>query len=153
MNLEITRKIIVALIEYDLPFTVLTKSPNILRDVDLLGPYKRFRVGFSFTTIDQSEADQWEPGCLPVADRISALRQFARFDKLIWISLEPVMRIESTINVIQKLKALPEFYWIGALNHFPPPEPIDKLHARKRIGAVLDSHKCQYKFKSSFSLG
>ena len=150
-ELEITREIIIALIDYNLPFTILTKSPLILRDVDLLGPYKHFRAGFSFTTIDQAEADQWEPGCLPVADRISTLRQFARFDKLIWISLEPVMRIESTINVIHELKTLPDFYWIGALNHFPPPEPISKFHARERIGAVLKNLNCTYKFKNSFN--
>lgn len=155
LDLEITREIIVILIDHNLPFTILTKSPHILRDVDLLGPYKRFRVGFSFTTIDQAEANQWEPGCKSIVDRISALRQFARFDKLIWISLEPVMRIESTINVIQELKALPEFYWIGALNHFPPPEPINKFHARERIGAVLKNLNCTYKFKNSlkYTLG
>ena len=151
LDLEITRKIIIALIDYNLPFTILTKSPLILRDVDLLGPYKHFRAGFSFTTIDQDEADLWEPGCRPVADRISALRQFARFGKLVWISLEPVMRIESTINVIHELKTLPEGYWIGALNHFPPPEPINKFHARQRIGAALDSYECTHKFKNSFN--
>ena len=155
VDLEITRKLITIFIDHDLPFTILTKSPLILRDVDLLGPYEKFRAGFSFTTINQMEADWWEPGTLPVADRISALQQFARFGKLVWISLEPVLRIESTINVIQTLKTLPEFYWIGALNHFPPPEPVNKFDARKRIGAVLKNLNCTYKFKNSlnFSLG
>ncbi len=151
LHFELTRKIIKIFIKYDLPFTILTKSPYILRDVDLLGPYKRFRAGFSFTTIDQAEANEWEPGTMPIESRISALRQFARFDKLIWISLEPVMRIESTIRVIHELKTLPDFYWIGALNHSSPPEPINKYHARERIGAALQQHNCQYKFKNSFN--
>jgi hypothetical protein len=61
------------------------------------------------------------------------------------------MRIESTINVIKELKTLPEFYWIGALNHFAPPEPINILQARKRIGAVLEKYSCKFKFKNSFN--
>jgi DNA repair photolyase len=151
LTYEITRRIIELLIKYDLPFTILTKSSNILRDADLLGPYKKFRAGFSFTTVFQSEVDEWEPYTSNIKDRISALRQFLEFDKLVWISLEPVMRIESTIAVIEKFKAAPEFYWIGALNHFTPPEPIDKLHARNRIGAVLEKYSCKFRFKNSFN--
>lgn len=145
----LTRQVIITLIQYDLPFTILTKSQYILRDVDLLAPYKRCRIGFSFTTVDPEEAAIWEPNISPIKNRISTLRQFAEFGKVIWISLEPVMRIESTIEVIEHFKALPDFYWIGALNHFAPPQPIDLIEARIRIGAVLDKHHCIYKFKSS----
>ena len=151
MDLKITRRIIFLLVKYNLPFTILTKSPCILRDVDILGPYKRFRAGFSFTTIDRVEASAWEPGLPNVKNRISALRQFKEFGKRTWISLEPVMKIESSIEVIHTLKALPDFYWIGALNHHKPPEPLNIVEARNRIGAALSKYGCTHKFKNSFN--
>ena len=36
---EITRKVIEILIEHELPFTVLTKNTNVLRDIDLFKRY------------------------------------------------------------------------------------------------------------------
>jgi DNA repair photolyase len=151
IDLNITRSIIMLLIAYELPFTILTKSPYILRDIDLLGPYKKFRAGFSFTTVNQADASAWEPGLPDVSSRISTLRQFANFGKPTWISLEPVMKIESTIEVIKELKALPDFYWIGALNHHKPLIPINIVEARNRIGAALKNYGCTYKFKNSFN--
>jgi DNA repair photolyase len=150
MDLEITRKTILILTEYKFPFTILTKSANILRDVDLLGPYKKFRAGFSFTSVDQAEVSAWEPGTGQIESRISALRQFHEFDKSTWISLEPVIRVDSTINIIQSLHRFTNFIWIGALNHHSPPEPIDILEARTRIVAVLEEAGCNYAFKISF---
>lgn len=151
LSFELTRRIIKILIKHNLPFTILTKSSYILRDVDLLGPYKKFKVGFSFTTVDPEEARQWEPGVAGPERRISTLQQFSEFGKQCWISLEPVVRIESTIKVIETLKTLPDFYWIGALNHIKPPEPIVKFQARKRIGAALQKYGCTFKFKNSFN--
>ena len=61
--LGITRLAIKTLISHNIPFTILTKSPLVTRDFDLLAPYrKKFRLGMSFTTIDQAQADEWEPG-------------------------------------------------------------------------------------------
>lgn len=151
LDLCLTRQIIILFIKYNLPFTILTKSPLILRDVDLLGPYKKFRAGFSFTTVNPDEARAWEPGLLDVGQRIHTLQQFAGFGKPVWVSLEPVMRIESTLGVIEELKTIPDFYWIGALNHHKPPEPINKLTATNRIGAALTQFGCKFQFKNSLT--
>jgi len=150
-DLQITRQIIEILIHYNLAFTILTKSPLILRDVDLLAPYPHFRAGFSFTSVDQDQVDAWEPGTGDIKKRISALQQFSKMGKLTWISLEPVMSIDATLEVINTLGNLAGFYWIGALNHISPPKPIDKKEARQRIGAALDRLGCKYAFKNSFN--
>lgn len=151
MDLEITRKTILILTEYKFPFTILTKSANILRDVDLLGPYKKFRAGFSFTSVDQAEVDEWEPGTGKIESRISTLRQFHNFGKFIWVSLEPVMRVESSINVIREIGPYVNFFWIGALNHVKLPEPINKLDAKTQISAVLKEFGYEHQFKNSLT--
>ena len=38
-----------ALIEFNLPFTILTKSSSIRRDMNQLVPYRKFRLGLTFT--------------------------------------------------------------------------------------------------------
>lgn len=149
--LKITRRIIKLLIQHDLPFTILTKSPHILRDVDLLGPYNQFRVGFSLTSVRQIKVDEWEPGTAKISSRISALQQFHKFNKPVWVSLEPVMDVTEACNVIDTLGSMVDHYWVGALNHFAPPVPINKLHARQMITSALDRNSRDYSFKSSFN--
>ena len=150
-SLGLTRSIIRQTISFDLPFTILTKSASIERDIDLLAPYRKFRAGFSFTTVNQEEASQWEPGTGPIQERINALFKFKARSVKTWVSLEPVMSVESTIKTILKLHPRVDFYRIGALNHMDPPEPIDLVEAHRRILEILEFRHCNYEFKKSFT--
>jgi DNA repair photolyase len=47
---KITRNVIQILRENNLPFTVLTKSANVLRDIDLFVGYNKCRVGLTIIT-------------------------------------------------------------------------------------------------------
>ena len=49
LTLGYIRLAIRALIEFNLPFTILTKSSLIRRDMDLLVPYRKFRLELTFT--------------------------------------------------------------------------------------------------------
>ena len=150
--LGITRMIVGQLISFNLPFTILTKSSLVERDFDLLTPYPLFRLGFSFTSIDQTEVTAWEPGTGYVIDRISSLKKFKNNRTKTWVSLEPVMSVSSTINVIKEIHRFVDFFWIGALNHMDPPEPIDLVDAHREIMAALEFRRCKYAFKSSFGI-
>lgn len=148
--LQLTRQAITILIEYNLRFTILTKSALIVRDLDLLAPYDGFRAGFSFTTIDPIRAAAWEPGAGPIGARIGALMTFYRIEVPTWVSLEPVMDVDLTVEVIEKLNSFVDFFYVGALNHIEPPKPIDLADARRKIESVLQKYHCNFKFKSSF---
>jgi DNA repair photolyase len=150
-TIGLTRLIIQQIIHSNLPFTILTKSSLILRDLDILAPYRKFRLGISFTTVDQREAAEWEPGTGYVEDRISVMRKFKDLGVKTWVSLEPVMRVESTINVIKKVHYHTDHFWIGALNHMSPPEPINLPEAHRDIMKALEFRHCKYKFKASFT--
>ena len=98
-TLGFTRLILRNLIEFNLPFTILTKSSLINRDIELLAPYPKFRLGLSFTSVDQTEVKEWEPGTGYIQDRITTLRKFKNRGVKTWVSLEPVMSVKSTIKV------------------------------------------------------
>jgi len=148
--LGLTRQAIAILIKYNLRFTILTKSALIVRDLDLLAPHNGFRAGFSFTTVDPVQARAWEPGAGVIGDRIGALMIFYKIEVPTWVSLEPVMDVDSTIEAIKKLHSFVDFFHVGALNHVLPPKPIDLADARRKIESVLQKYRCNYKFKSSF---
>lgn len=75
---RLTRGLIGALIEAENPFSILTKSTLILRDVDLLGAAARrglVRVSLSIGTVDDDVWRATEPGTPPPARRLRAVRQ------------------------------------------------------------------------------
>jgi DNA repair photolyase len=149
--LGLTRMAIQTIMLAELPFTILTKSALIDRDFLFFKSYPKFRAGFSFTTIDPIEAKEWEPGCGYVRDRAAVLQKFKSYGIKTWVSLEPVMSVESTIRVIRELNKFVDFFWVGALQHMKPPAPINLVEAHRQIMEVLEYYHSNYRFKHSFT--
>jgi DNA repair photolyase len=70
---ELTRKCLEILVEYGRPITVQTKSPLVLRDLDLLRRGAEIEVGLSITTADETIRKLFEPGAPSIMSRIAAL--------------------------------------------------------------------------------
>jgi len=69
----ITRRCLEILVEKGWPFTVQTKSPLVLRDIEILKIAKDAEVGFTITTLDEKIRRIFEPGAPPLSKRIEAL--------------------------------------------------------------------------------
>ena len=74
---RITRKCLEVLARKDWPVEVLTRSPLVTRDLDLLRQLSQVRVGFSVPTLDDEVRKVLEPSAPPVAARLKALREVA----------------------------------------------------------------------------
>jgi DNA repair photolyase len=72
---QLTAKCLEILIKNGWPLTIQTKSPLVLRDIDLLGQGKGVEVGFSITTADDNIRRLFEPSVSSVNDRIAALEE------------------------------------------------------------------------------
>ena len=70
---ELTRKCLGILIENNWPVTVQTRSPLVLRDIDLLRVANDIEVGMTITTADDGTRQLFEPHAPPIKDRIKAL--------------------------------------------------------------------------------
>jgi DNA repair photolyase len=70
---RLTRRCLEVLADQGWPFTVQTKSPLVLRDLDILRRAKGREVGFTITTADEKMRKAFEPGAPPMAKRIEAL--------------------------------------------------------------------------------
>ncbi|MDA8161568.1 MAG: radical SAM protein [Desulfobacteraceae bacterium] len=69
----ITRRCLGLLAEADWPFTIQTKSPLVLRDLELIKRSKDAEVCFTITTTDERIRKIFEPGAPPSAKRTEAL--------------------------------------------------------------------------------
>ncbi|HJQ96920.1 MAG TPA: PA0069 family radical SAM protein [Candidatus Polarisedimenticolaceae bacterium] len=79
-RLRITRGILEVLAEHEHPFTIVTKSALVVRDLDLIAPAAARRqaaVHLSITTLDPGLASRMEPRAATPARRLDALRALA----------------------------------------------------------------------------
>jgi DNA repair photolyase len=72
---ELTKKCLDILLRHDWPVTIQTKSPLILRDMNLLTKSKNIEVGFTIATADEKVRRIIEPKAPPIFDRINALKK------------------------------------------------------------------------------
>ena len=71
----VTRKCLELLVKRDWPVTVQTKSPTVLRDIDLLRTGDKVEVGLSVTTGDDGVRQLFEPGAPSIRERVNALEE------------------------------------------------------------------------------
>jgi DNA repair photolyase len=71
----LTRQCLELLAQNDWPVIVQTRSPLVLRDLDILSQGKNFEVGFSITTADDSIRKLFEPKAPPISERLKALAE------------------------------------------------------------------------------
>jgi DNA repair photolyase len=70
---RLTRQCLEILAESQWPVVVQTRSPLVLRDMDVLKAGRDFEVGFSVTTADDTIRAIFEPNAPPIGERIRAL--------------------------------------------------------------------------------
>jgi DNA repair photolyase len=69
----LTRKCLEILVEQGWPVTIQTKSPMVLRDIDILKRSADAEVGFTITTADEKVRRIFEPGAPAITKRVEAL--------------------------------------------------------------------------------
>lgn len=85
----ITRSCLQLLARKDWPVDVLTRSPLVLRDIDVLLSFRRARVGLSVPTLDDAARRLVEPHAPPVRARLAALRTLARAGLTVYANYTP----------------------------------------------------------------
>lgn len=85
---RVTRRCLQVLLGTGFPVSILTRSPLVLRDLDLLNRFQWVRVGMSITTVP---VRRFEPGVPPLRRRIETLRRLASAGIKTWVSLAPVI--------------------------------------------------------------
>jgi DNA repair photolyase len=72
---ELTEKCLEILIQNNWPVIIQTKSPAVLRDIDLFRRSDKIEVGLSITSADDEITRLFEPNAPPIKERIKALEE------------------------------------------------------------------------------
>jgi DNA repair photolyase len=72
---ELTKRCLEILLRHGWPVTVQTKSPLVMRDVELLRKFANAEVGFTIATADEDVKRIFEPNSPSIRERIEALER------------------------------------------------------------------------------
>jgi DNA repair photolyase len=88
---KLTRQCLEILTQHNWPVVVQTRSPLVLRDLDILKAAPDLEVGFSITTADDSIRKLFEPHAPPVSDRIGALGELHEAGIRTYAMIAPIL--------------------------------------------------------------
>jgi DNA repair photolyase len=126
-NYRITRQCLEVLLETDLAPVVLTRSPRILDDLELLKRFRRALVGFSIPTDDDQYRRIFEPNADPIEERFAALRALHGAGVKTFAVIQPVLPMDVTRLV-------------DNIAPFVRVVRLDKLYVGERIKHIYDEH-------------
>jgi DNA repair photolyase len=73
------------------PVTIQTRSPLVLRDLEILKKGSGFEVGFSITTADDRIRRLFEPNAPPIMERVRALEELHRAGIKTFVMIAPML--------------------------------------------------------------
>lgn len=122
---QLTRDTLNILIEHGLAFCTLTKGGSrALRDLDLFRP-DRDAFASTLTSLDPRFSRKWERGAMPPADRVATLKRFHEADIFTWVSLEPTIDVEASMQIIRETHSFIDLFKIGRVNYLPMTKTTD----------------------------
>lgn len=121
----LTTRTLEALIEHGLAFCTLTKGGFVaIQDIDMFRP-DRDAFATTLTTLDPEFSKQWERGASLPEDRISTLKLFHNRGIFTWVSLEPTLSVESSLQIVRETHEFIDLYKIGRANYLPMTNTTD----------------------------
>jgi len=113
----LTRQVLEMLQAYGLSICTLTKGGHrALRDLDLFRP-GRDAFASTLTSLDETFSMKWEREATLPEDRINTLRAFHDAGIFTWVSLEPVLDVGATLEIIRQTHSFVDLYKIGRVNY------------------------------------
>jgi DNA repair photolyase len=112
---QITRKCLEILLKYQWPVTIQTKSPLVLRDLDLFKKFKEIEIGFTITTGEDCIRKIFEPKAPPIQERIRTLEKVHKERIRTFAMIAPVL--PGAEGLLQKLKGKVNYVILDKMNY------------------------------------
>ena len=121
----LTRPAIEILKDHGLAFCTLTKGGS--RAVPYLDLFRPTRDAFAstLTSLDDQFSLRWEPRAALPKDRMNTLKRFHEAGIFTWVSLEPVLDVAATLQIINETHPYVDFFKIGRINYSGLTKTID----------------------------
>lgn len=121
----LTRTTLEVLAEHGMGFCTLTKGgARALRDIDLFRP-GRDAFASTLTSLDTAFSRKWESGAADPEDRIATIKAFHDRGIFTWVSLEPTLDIEASLEIVRATHKFVDLYKVGRVNYLPMTKTTD----------------------------
>lgn len=111
----LTRRCLEILVENGWPVTIQTKSPLVLRDIEILKKSLEAEVGFTITTADERIRKIFEPGAPPVRERLKALSVLHSEGIKTFAMIAPIL--PGAEGLVSELKGKVDYVMVDRLNY------------------------------------
>jgi len=143
---RLARKAILILKSYDLRVVILTKAGiRAQRDWDLLD--KRDACATTLTLLSKEDSLTWEPNAALPVERMRNLWQAHILGLETWVSCEPVIYPEATLELIKLTARFVDHYKVGTLNYHPHGKTIDWPKFARDVKQLLEGLGKRYYLK------
>jgi DNA repair photolyase len=112
---QLTRQCLEILAQNNWPVIIQTRSPLVLRDMDIIHDARDFEVGLSVTTADDAIRKLFEPDAPPIEDRIAALDTLHRAGIRTYAMVAPVL--PGAEGLAELLKGKIDYVIIDRMNY------------------------------------
>ena len=112
---KLTGQCLQILADNDWPVVVQTRSPLVLRDMDILKQAKKLEVGFSVTSADDDIRNLFEPQAPPIPERVNALAELHRSGIRTYAMIAPIL--PGAENLIPMLEGTVDYILVDRMNY------------------------------------
>ncbi len=124
---NITRKCLEVLTAYNFPVDILTKSPLVLRDIDIISRLRNAEVGLTITTDDDSVRKIFEPNAPSIPSRIKTLEKLHKKGINTYVFIGPTLPMNPEALAIQ-IKPYVNSILIDRMNYITKVKWLYKKH-------------------------
>ena len=112
---ELTKKCLEILQKNNWPVVIQTKSPLVLRDLELLKKFQEIEVGFTITTDDEEIRKIFELRTVPINERIETLDKLHQEGIKTFVMIAPLL--PKAESLVPKLKGKVDYVIIDKMNY------------------------------------
>ena len=112
---NLTRQCLEILAQNNWPVTIQTRSPLVLRDIDILKEMQGLEAGLSITTADDAIRKLFEPNASPISERIKALDELHKAGIKTYAMVAPML--PGAEKLAELLKGKIDFLLIDRMNY------------------------------------
>ncbi len=131
---ELTRRCLEVLLQSQLSVGLLTKSPLVLRDLDLIRKFKEIEVGMTITTDDDAIRRIFEPHAPPIERRLHALRDLCESGIRTYAFIGPLLPMNPE-GLAKKIAPYVDSILVDRMNYI---SKTSKLYKERNLSRWLD---------------
>ncbi len=131
---RVTRGCLEVLRSRPFPLNILTKSPLVLRDLDLLKTFDNLSVGITITTDSDAVRKVFEPGAPPIKARVEALKTLHENGISTYAFIGPVLPMDPEV-LARKVRPYVDKVLIDGMNY---PSKTKAVYRRQVLDEWLD---------------